>query len=77
MIEEACNVYADIIGKYPDKEEFYLMEASLYASVEKWQKAIEVYDRYEKQYGVTEPASIEKSSCTVNWMTLRELPMNY
>ncbi len=36
------------------------MEASLYASVEKWQKAIEVYDRYEKQYGVTEPASIEK-----------------
>ncbi len=60
MIEEACNVYADIIGKYPDKEEFYLMEASLYASVEKWQKAIEVYDRYEKQYGVTEPASIEK-----------------
>lgn len=60
MIEEACNVYADIIGKYPDKEEFYLMEAALYASVEKWQKAIEVYDRYEKQYGVTEPASIEK-----------------
>lgn len=60
MIEEACNVYADIIGKYPDKEEFYLMEAALYASVEKWQKAIEVYDRYEKQYGVTEPTSIEK-----------------
>lgn len=60
MIEEACNVYADIIAKYPDKEEFYLIEASLYASVEKWQKAIEVYDRYEKQNGVTEPASIEK-----------------
>lgn len=60
MIEEACNVYADIIGKYPDKEEFYLIEASLYASVEKWQKAIEVYDRYEKQHGITEPASIEK-----------------
>lgn len=31
MIEEACNVYAGIIGKYPDKEEFYLIEASLYA----------------------------------------------
>lgn len=60
MIEEACNVYADIIAKYPNKEEFYLIEASLYASVEKWQKAIDVYDRYEKQYGVTEPASIEK-----------------
>ena len=60
MIEEACNVYADIIAKYPDKEEFYLIEASLYTSVEKWDKAIEVYDRYEKQHGVTEPVSIEK-----------------
>lgn len=60
MIEEACNVYADIIAKYPDKEEFYLLEANLYTSVEKWEKAIDVYDRYEKQYGITEPASIEK-----------------
>jgi len=60
MIEEACNVYADIIAKYPDKEEFYLIEANLYASVEKWQKAIEVYDRYEAQHGITEPVSIEK-----------------
>lgn len=60
MVEEACNVYADIISKYPNREEFYLIEASLYTSVEKWQKAIEVYDRYEAQYGVTEPASIEK-----------------
>lgn len=60
MIEEACNVYAGIIAKYPDKEEFYLIEADLYTSVEKWQKAIEVYDRYENQYGVTEPVSIEK-----------------
>lgn len=60
MIEEACQVYADIISKYPDKEEFYLIEANLFASVEKWQKAIEVYDRYEAQNGITEPVSIEK-----------------
>lgn len=60
MIEEACNVYADIISKYPGKEEFYLIEAGLYGSVEKWQKAINVYDRYESQYGITEPVSIEK-----------------
>lgn len=60
MIEEACNVYADIIAKYPEKEEFYLIEAGLYTSVEKWQKAIEVYDRYELQNGITEPVSIEK-----------------
>ena len=60
MIEEACNVYADIIAKYPEKEEFYLIEAGLYTSVEKWQKAIDVYDRYEAQNGITEPVSIEK-----------------
>lgn len=60
MIEEACNVYADIIAKYPDNEDYYLIEAGLYTSVEKWQKAIEVYDRYEKQNGISEPATIEK-----------------
>lgn len=60
MIEEACQVYAEIIEKYPDKEEFYLLEAGLYASVEKWQKAIDVCDKYESQYGITEPVSIEK-----------------
>lgn len=60
MIEESCQVYADILSKYPDREEFYLVEAGLYASVEKWQKAVEVFDRYEKQYGITEPVSIEK-----------------
>lgn len=60
MIEEACQVYADIISKYPDQEEFYLIEANLFTSVEKWQKAIDVYDRYEAQNGITEPVSIEK-----------------
>lgn len=60
MIEEACSIYADIIAKYPDKEEFYLIEAGLYTSVEKWQKAIDVYNRYESQNGVTEPVSVEK-----------------
>ena len=61
MIEEACNVYADIIAKYPNKEEFYLIEAELYISVEKWQKAIEVFDRYEQQNGITEPVIYRKN----------------
>lgn len=65
MIEEACQVYADIVSKYPNREEFYLLEAGLYASVEKWKKAIEVFDRYEDQYGITEPISIEK----IKWYT--------
>lgn len=60
MIEEACQVYAEIIDKYPEKDEFYLLEAGLYASVEKWQKAIDVFDEYEEHYGITEPVSIEK-----------------
>ena len=37
-----------------------MIEAELYISVEKWQKAIEVFDRYEQQNGITEPVSIEK-----------------
>lgn len=60
MIEEACQVYSDIIDKYPGKEDFYLLEAGLYASVEKWQKAIDVCDKYEEHYGITEQVSIEK-----------------
>lgn len=60
MIEEACNVYAEIIAKEPEKEEYYLLEAGLYVSVEKWEKAIEVYNRYEKKFGITEVVSIEK-----------------
>lgn len=60
MIDEAGNVYSGIISTHPDREEFYLVEGNLYTSVEKWQKAIDVYDRYEKQFGITEPVSFEK-----------------
>ncbi|MDL2231196.1 hypothetical protein LJB85_00460 [Porphyromonadaceae bacterium OttesenSCG-928-L07] len=60
MIEEAGKVYAEIISKYPEKEEYYLLEANLYISIEKWQKAIEVLNRYEKTFGVNELISFEK-----------------
>jgi len=32
------------------------VETDLYSSVEKWDKAINVLDRYEKQFGISEPA---------------------
>ncbi|GHV69684.1 hypothetical protein FACS1894199_18720 [Bacteroidia bacterium] len=60
MIEDAGKVYSEIITKYPDNEEYYLTEANLYVSIEKWQKAIDVLDRYEKQFGINELVSFEK-----------------
>lgn len=60
MISEACNIYASILEKYPNKEDLYLIEASLYANTEQWEKAITVLNRYEVNFGTTEPVSLEK-----------------
>lgn len=61
MVEEACNVYDNLIVLHPDREDFYIVETELYTSVEKWEKAITVLDKYEKQFGVNEPVIIEKT----------------
>lgn len=61
MVEEACNVYDNLIALHPDREDFYIVETELYTSVEKWEKAITVLDKYEKQFGVNEPVIIEKA----------------
>lgn len=61
MIEEACNVYDNLILLHPDREDFYVIETDLYSSVEKWDKAVNVLDRYEKQFGIIEAAIIEKA----------------
>ena len=61
MIEEACKVYDKLILLHPEREDFYIVETDLYSSVEKWDKAINVLDRYEKQFGISEPAIIEKA----------------
>lgn len=61
MIEEACKVYDNLILLHPDREDFYVVETDLYSSVEKWDKAIDVLDRYEKQFGINEPVIIEKA----------------
>ena len=61
MIDEACAVYDELITQHPDREDFYVIETSLYTSVEKWGKAIEVLDRHEKQFGLNEAVVIDKA----------------
>lgn len=61
MIEEACQVYDNLINIHPEREDFYIIQVDLYTSVEKWEKAIEVLNKYEKQFGISEPAIIEKA----------------
>ena len=62
MINEACNIYKELIVKEPQREDYYLTEAELYVSVEKWIEAVGVLNRYEKQFGITEEVSIEKAN---------------
>jgi tetratricopeptide (TPR) repeat protein len=61
MIEESCNVYDELVVRYPEREDFYLIQTELYISVEKWTKAIEVLDKYERQFGISEEVSLEKT----------------
>lgn len=61
MIEEACKIYDSLIDMHPEREDFYIIEVDLYTSVEKWEKAIEVLNKYEKQFGINEPAALEKA----------------
>lgn len=60
MIDQACVVYDELIKQYPERENFYLIETNLLTSVEKWEEAIAVLDRYEKQFGASEISSVEK-----------------
>jgi len=60
MHDQACKVYDVLIGLYPEKLEYYYMEAALFASVEKRKEAIDVYNRLEKQIGISESVSLEK-----------------
>jgi tetratricopeptide (TPR) repeat protein len=65
MIEESCGVYNDLLAFYPDREDFYLIQVELYVSVEKWSKAIEVLNRYERQFGISKEVSLEKTKLHV------------
>lgn len=46
--------------KYPNKEEVYNMQASLYKQTKELDKAIEAYDRLENLMGIDEALSFEK-----------------
>lgn len=61
MIDEACQVYDELILQYPEREDFYFIQVELFNSVEKWEKAIMVLDRHEKQFGLSEMVSLEKA----------------
>ena len=65
MVEESCAVYDDLIVLYPDRKDFYLIQVELYVSTEKWGRAIEVMDRYEKRFGVSGEISLEKTKLHV------------
>lgn len=65
MIEESCDVYDGLLLSYPDRKDFYLIQVELYVSVEKWSKAVDVLNKYEKQFGVSEDISLEKAKLYV------------
>jgi len=60
MIEQACEVYANLANQFPKRNDFYHIQAELYASVEKFEEALEVYQKLEKKIGITEQVSLNK-----------------
>ena len=60
MIDQACAVYEKLAIQFPKRDDFYHIQAELFVSVEKFEKALEVYQTLEKKIGVTEQVSINK-----------------
>jgi tetratricopeptide (TPR) repeat protein len=60
LIEQSIDVYNDIIDNYRANTETYFELASLYLMKNKLNEAIQVYNQYEKKYGLTELISLEK-----------------
>jgi tetratricopeptide (TPR) repeat protein len=75
MIDHACGVYDQLIEYFPDRNDFYYFQAALYASIEKREEAIEVYNRLEKKIGITEAVSLEKEGLYIA-MGKRKLAYN-
>ena len=60
MIDQACRVYEKLAIQFPKRNDFLHIQAELFVSVEKFEEALEVYQRIEKKLGVTEQVSINK-----------------
>ena len=60
MIDQACGVYDNLAKQFPQRDDFYYIQAELFVSVEKFEEALEVYQALEKKLGVTEQVSINK-----------------
>jgi tetratricopeptide (TPR) repeat protein len=58
--KRAVVVANSLQKKYPNKEEVYNMQASLYKQTKEFDKAIEAYDRLENLMGIDEALSFEK-----------------
>lgn len=60
MIDQACGVYEKLAVQFPERDDFYYIQAELFVSVEKFEEALKVYQTLEKKLGVTEQVSINK-----------------
>ncbi len=60
MIDHACKVYEELTLEHPERDEFFIFQAALYTSVEKFKEAIGVYNKLEKKTGISENISLEK-----------------
>jgi len=60
QFKEATSVWATIVGKNPDKIEYYYDWADAYIYENKIEEAIKVYNQIEKKEGVTEDVSMQK-----------------
>ena len=43
MIDQACGVYAKLAKQFPQRNDFYYVQAELFVSVEKFEEALDVY----------------------------------
>ena len=51
MIIASCEVYNQLLEDYPFREDYYLIQINLFKSIEEWEKALNILNRFEKVVG--------------------------